>query len=83
MKYIYLSVLLLLTACAFQSPATRRLTGLSSAEVRRQLGTPIIERTESPNTIWSYRQDTCSTLIYFDGTNTVQFVDFSGNCSTN
>ena len=83
MKYVYLSALLLLTACAFQSQTARRLMGLSLADVRRQMGKPVIERTEGLNTIWAYRQDACTTLVYFDATNTVQFVDFSGNCPMN
>ena len=80
MKKILLTLFFLLSACTFSKTDSENLIGLTDKQILRRFNSPTVTRTESPYQLWSYRQETCTILLYFDDTNTVRFVDFSGNC---
>lgn len=53
----------------------QELVGMNKSVVRRRLGQPVIQRTEYPNQVWSYRKNDCSVLVFFNETDNVQYVD--------
>ncbi|MDY6407349.1 MAG: hypothetical protein SPL08_01415 [Pseudomonadota bacterium] len=78
---IYVCLLcLLLSACAFTPHTGQDLVGQDKKVVQKQLGKPIVSRTEAPYKIWSFRIQDCSLLVYFDQNDVVQHVDHSGYC---
>ena len=81
MKKVFLLLFLSLSACSFTPTIGQDLVGQNKKFVQKKLGKPVVFRTESPNQIYSYRIDNCSILVYFDQSDTVQFVDYTGNCS--
>lgn len=78
-KYVFI-VCFLLTGCAFQSITVTELMGKDKDYVSRKFGTPTVTRTEGTNQIWSYRDENCSRLIFFDQDNIVRWVDIQGSC---
>ena len=54
--------------------------GKSCGEIRQMWGTPLRIRHESPNQLWTYREDECTHLIYFDDSQQVCFAEKRGNC---
>lgn len=80
MKKILLTLFILLSGCTFSKANSDNLLGLTDKQIIRRFSSPTVIRTEEPYQLWSYRQETCTILLYFDDTNTVRFVDFSGNC---
>lgn len=80
MKKFLLTLFFLLSACTFSKTDSENLIGLTDRQILRRFSSPTVIRTEEPYQLWSYRQDTCTVLLYFDETKTVRFVDFSGDC---
>jgi len=79
-RFLLLTLLWGTTACTLTSPSARALIGADEASVRWRFGEPAVIRTESPNTLWAYRDEACSRLIFFDDTGTVRWADFAGTC---
>ena len=80
MKKLLFLLLLGLSACSFTPTIGQDLIGKDKKFIQKKFGEPVVSRTESPNQIYSYRIDDCSLLIYLDQTDTVQFIDHTGNC---
>ena len=81
MKKLFLFSFFIVSGCTFYSRSTSNLIGLTDKQILWRFKEPTVIRTEGSYQLWSYRQNNCSTLLYFDETKTVQFVDFSGDCS--
>ncbi len=58
------------------------LTQKSPKQVARVMGKPTIVRTEEPYQLWAYRQNGCSTLIYFNEQGKSCYVDQRGESCT-
>ncbi len=56
------------------------IIGKSCDEIRQQWGKPFLVRHETPNQLWTYRQNECTHLIYFDDSQQVCFAEKRGNC---
>jgi len=80
MKKLFLLPFFILAACSFTPTVGQDLIGKDEKYIQKKFGQPIVSRTEAPNRIYSYRFNDCSLLIYFDQTDTVQYIDYSGNC---
>ena len=80
MKKILLTLFFLLSGCTFSKTDSDNLLGLTDRQILRRFSSPTVIRTEAPYQLWSYRQDSCTVLLYFDDTKTVRFVDFSDGC---
>jgi len=80
MKKCILIACLILTGCAFQPIVATELMGKDKDYVLNRFGEPTIVRTETPNQIWSYRDENCSYLVFFDENNVVRWVDAQGSC---
>jgi len=78
-KYILISCFIL-GGCATQPVALTELIGKNQDYVRKQFGTPTVTRSEHPNQIWSYRDEDCSKLVFFDQAHVVRWVDVQGAC---
>ncbi len=77
-------LLLLLTGCTFSSGVEiTDLKGKTIGEVEDVYGRPVVVRYEGDKQMWAYKENDCHRLIFFDATHTVQFAEFSGNCSQN
>lgn len=88
---LFLSTILLLAGCSTPHKVfkdhdhlpVRQETGLvgkSAQTVKASLGAPLMVRTEKPNQIWTYRQNQCTTLVYFDKNEQVCFAESRGEC---
>lgn len=58
----------------------KSLTGQSMKDVEKALGQPFVERKEDPNILWTYHQENCITLIYFNENKKVAYVETRGVC---
>lgn len=56
------------------------LTGQSMKSVEKILGKPLMERNEEPNSLWTYHQGNCTTLIYFNENKKVAYAEARGKC---
>ena len=83
MKKFYLISLVLLSACSsiYKGDELPDLKGKGSVEVVAVLGKPVSERKETGCKMWAYRQQGCSTLVFFDAQDVVQYAEQRGNCS--
>ena len=81
MKRILFLLFFILSGCTFYPHSASDLIGLTDYQITRRFKEPTVIRTEGTYQLWSYRKNNCTTLLYFDETKTVQFVDFSGDCS--
>ena len=83
MKKIYFVLFVLLSACSsvYKGDELPDLKGKSSADVVAILGKPVSERKETGCKMWAYHQQGCSTLVFFDGQDVVQYAEQRGNCS--
>ena len=84
MKNIYLLLLLVLTACSttYRGDELPNLKGKNTTEVMKILGKPVSERKEGDAIkMWAYCQQKCSTLIFFDSQDIVQYAEQRGDCS--
>lgn len=78
-----------LTGCAGSAPASKTpvvqkvsyLQGKSVKQVKRTMGKPEIIRTESPNQMWSYYKNGCTTLVFFNADGVVGHAESRGVCS--
>ena len=80
MKKLCCLFVLCLSACSFTPKTGQELVGQNKAFVQKNLGLPVVSRTEEPNQIWSYRIGNCSLLVYLNQEGLVQFVDHAGDC---
>ena len=82
MKKIYLVLLILLSACAtnYKGDELPDLKGKSSSDVLSIMGKPVTERKETTCKMWAYRKNDCSTLIFFDANDVVQYAEQRGKC---
>lgn len=62
-KYL-ICLCLFLTACA--NPAFRAIQGKSTESVRAIKGEPVTILKESGHEMWTYRQNDCTQIIFFD-----------------
>lgn len=58
------------------------LNGCSMKTIRKFWGKPLSIRKETPNQLWTYHQNGCTTLIYFNENNRVNHAESRGSCST-
>ena len=56
------------------------LNGKTEKQIKRVMGNPILTRREEPNEFWVYRNNECSTLIYFDEKKTSAYAEMRGKC---
>ncbi len=56
------------------------LKGRSMRSIRKFFGEPLTIRTEAPNQLWTYRQDDCVSLIYFNRHKRVSYAEARGTC---
>lgn len=56
------------------------LTGLDMESVKKILGTPLMERNEEPNYLWTYHHGNCTTLVYFNENKKVAYAEARGVC---
>lgn len=80
MKKLLLTAFVILSGCTFYPHSASDLIGMTERQITWRFKEPTVVRTEGYYQLWSYRQDSCTILLYFDSTKTVQFVDFSGDC---
>ena len=82
MKKICLIGFILLSACSgiYQGDELPDLKGKTDEQVLRVLGKPVAERKEGTSKMWAYCQNECSTLIFFDSQNVVQYAESRGKC---
>ncbi len=57
------------------------LKGRSMKSIRKFFGEPLSIRTEAPHQLWTYRQNDCVSLIYFDDDNRVSYAEARGTCT--
>ncbi len=82
MKKIYLwAVLLLLTGCAHVSKELPSLRGKTAEEIKSDFGRPTIVHAENNASLWTYSQDDCSSLIFFDDQQVVQHAELRCGCA--
>lgn len=93
-KYILmLALLACVSACSdrpksFQGvhhPAPKSvsaLVGQTRNEIHARYGKPQATRVEDGQALWTYRKETCSTLIYFNEKGTVKHAETRGVCKT-
>lgn len=58
------------------------LKGKTASQVRFSFGKPQVVRKEANATLWSYYKDECSSLIFFDADDIVQYAELRGKCSS-
>ena len=80
MRFLGLLIFGLLSACSFRPPIGDELTNKPQSYITSRLGKPVVQRTEAPYQMWSYRNGKCSILVYYDADNIARFVDFAGDC---
>ena len=80
MKKLSVLLFLVLSACSFTPTIGQDLIGKDKKFIQKKFGKPVVSRTEAPNKIYSYRINDCSMLFYLDKTDTVQFIDYIGDC---
>ncbi len=82
MKKMYFVLFLALSACLGpRIPQDLiKLQGQTVNQVLSEIGKPTISRQEGAHQIWSYYQNDCSVLIFFDENETVQHIERRGNC---
>lgn len=56
------------------------LSGKSQKQVARVMGEPVVQRVEEPNQLWSYYDNGCSTLVYFNAEGVCQHAEMRGTC---
>lgn len=56
------------------------LKNYTTDDVQRVYGKPVAVRTEEPNTLWTYRQNNCTRLIYFNHKGRVCHSEARGEC---
>ena len=56
------------------------LVGRSAGDILDELGQPRTILTEAPHQVWTYRNNECVTLVYFDEKNEVCFAEERGKC---
>lgn len=78
-KYL-ICLCLFLGACV--NPAFRAIQGKSPEDVRAIKGEPVTILTAQNHEMWTYRQATCTQVVFFDENN--RAVDFQelGTCQT-
>lgn len=84
MKKIYLALLFILSACSttYRGDELPDLKGKNTSEVMEILGKPVTERKEGNITkMWAYCQGGCSTLVFFDSQDIVQYAEQRGDCT--
>ncbi len=57
-----------------------KFIGLDTDDIRKTFGEPFVIRKEEPNQLWTYRQNGCITLFYFDETQEVCHAERRGDC---
>lgn len=88
---LFLSLALLLTGCSTPHQVFKnhdhlpvqqesQLIGQSGVRVKSTLGEPLSIRTEKPNQVWTYRQSSCTTLLYLDQNQKVCYAESRGEC---
>ncbi len=80
MKKLLILAFLLASGCTLKLEQISCLSGQNKDFVLSKMGNPTIIRTETPNQLWTYQKQNCSILVFFDQTETVQFIDFTGSC---
>lgn len=82
---------LYLTACATETTSIRTqlntpvqekntLNEFTQEAVKAFLGKPLTQRTEPPNSMWTYRQPDCTILVYFGKNKKVKHTEARGTC---
>lgn len=56
------------------------LVGQTRNQIHKAFGKPNVTRVEEGHALWTYRKDTCSTLIYFDSKGIVKHAEMRGVC---
>ncbi len=90
-KGIIILMLLCLTGCSARKDVfmgkphmavhqENALKGRSMYSVRKFFGEPLSIRKEAPHQLWTYRQNDCVSLIYFDDDNRVSYAEVRGSC---
>lgn len=79
MKYIFIVSCLLMTGC--QAVTWNSLYGLPKASVEARMGKPVSIMRENTREIWTYRQEKCTTHVFFDANGNVKYIDMNGVCS--
>ena len=59
------ALLLALTFASAPTAPTPTLAGKSEADVRAELGSPIVARREDRSAMWTYRTSSCALYVYF------------------
>ncbi len=82
MNKIYLLILIILSACTnlYQGDELPNLKTKTSEQVLNLLGKPVSERKEGNFKMWAYRQSDCSTLVFFNQDEVVQYAEQRGQC---
>ena len=82
MKKFYLIALILLSACVtnYKGDELPDLKGKKASQVLSILGKPVSERQEGTSKMWAYYQQSCSTLIFFNQQDIVQYAEQRGDC---
>ena len=85
MKKIYCLFFMLLSACAtnYKGDELPDLKGQNADDVLSIMGHPISKRKEGNAQMWAYRQSNCSTLIFLDENDIVQYAEQRGQCALN
>lgn len=84
MKLMYLLFLcFVLGGCAHSNVSKNLpyLKGKTSAQVASAFGRPTVVHREENATLWSYYQNNCSSLIFFDTQEVVQYAELRGECA--
>lgn len=58
----------------------KEFIGRSAGEMIEALGSPRTVLTEKPHQVWTYRERSCITLVYFDASEKVCFAEERGSC---
>lgn len=64
MKKCLICLCLFLTACI--NPTFRRIEGKSQEDVREIKGDPVTIFKEKDHEMWTYRQEGCTQIVFFD-----------------
>ena len=83
MRKILFVFLFLLSSCSgvYLGKSLPDLRGKDSDDVMAVFGKPVAERREGNFKMWGYCQSDCSTLIFFDVDNIVQYAEQRGHCA--
>ena len=83
MKKVYLCMLVFLSACAstYRGDELIDLKDKEMSKVLSVMGKPVVERKEGNNKMWAYRNNDCTTLVFFGPNDLVQYAEQRGQCT--